>query len=263
MEPAIEILLVEDDKNMCEAFEFCIRRNKRFSLAAQTGSQREGLEILRKGKMGVVILDLELEEGDGINFLKDMRELPIEKPLVVVITNSRSQITLDCIRANGADFVCQKNNESYSPEMVLSIIEHTYPFRSRHISPQMKVISYQQNQEKIYHRNRIEEELEGMGFKSGIRSTVYLTDAIYYVAYENKEPDCEMKTVYSVVGKKNNTKGGNVEKAIRDSIEKVWDKTAPGILEKYYPYQVSKDHGAPTNMEFVKNMARKIRNHLI
>lgn len=263
MEPVIEILLVEDDRNMCEVFEFCIRRRKQFHLAAQTGSQREGLELLRKGNMGVVILDLELEEGDGINFLKEMRELPVEKPLVVVITNSRSQITLDCIRANGADFVCQKNNESYSPEMVLSIIEHTYPFRSRHISPQMKVISYEQDQEKIYHRNRIEETLEAMGFKPGIRSTVYLTDAVYYVAYENKESDCEMKTVYSVVGKKNNTKDANIEKAIRDSIEKVWEKTSPEILEKYYPYQVSKDSGAPTNMEFVKNMARKMRNHLI
>ena len=89
------------------------------------------------------------------------------------------------------------------------------------------------------------------------------TDAIYNVSYENKEPDCEMKTVYSVVGKKNNTKDANVEKAIRDSIEMVWEKTALDILEKYYPYQVSKDHGAPTNMEFVKNMARKMRNHLI
>ena len=263
MEPAIEILLVEDDKNMCEAFEFCICRNERFKLVAQTGSQREGLEFLRKGNMGVVLLDLELEEGDGINFLKDMRELPVEKPLVVVITNSRSQITLDCIRANGADFVCQKNNESYSPEMVLNIIEHIYPFRNRHVSPQMQAISYQQSQEKIYYRNRIMEELEAMGFKTGIRSTVYLTDAIYYVAYENKESDCEMKTVYDVVGKKNNTKGSNVEKAIRDSVEKVWNKTATQILEKYYPYQVSKDHGAPTNMEFVKNMARRMRNHLI
>ena len=72
MEQVIEILLVEDDKNMCEAFEFAIRRNKKFHLAAQTGKQHEGLELLRKGKMGVVILDLELDEGDGINFLNDM-----------------------------------------------------------------------------------------------------------------------------------------------------------------------------------------------
>lgn len=258
MEQAIEILLVEDDKNMCEAFEFCIRRKKQFHLAAQTGKQREGLELLRKGKMGVVILDLELDEGDGINFLKDMKELGIEKPLVVVITNSRSPITLECIRAKGADFVCQKSNESYSPDMVLSIVEQTYPFRNKTISPQMKVISYQQSQEKVYQRNRIEEELAYLGFKINSRGTGYLVDAIHYIAYEKREQDCEMKEIYSVVAKKNNTRDVNVEKAIRDNIEKTWTKTTPETLERYYPYPVSKGSGAPTNMEFVKNMARRM-----
>lgn len=258
MEQAIEILLVEDDKNMCQAFEFCIHRKKQFHLAAQTGKQCEGLELLRKGKMGVVILDLELDEGDGINFLNDMKHLDIEKPLVVVITNSRSEITLECIRANGADFICQKCNESYSPEMVLSIIEQTYPFRKKQISPQMKVISYQQNQEKIYQRSRIEEELMYLGFHINKRSTRYLVDAIHYIAFERKDQDCEMKEVYSVVAKVYNTKDGNIEKAIRDNIEKTWTKTTPQILERYYPYPVSKGSGAPTNMEFVKNMARKM-----
>ncbi len=258
MEQAIEILLVEDDKNMCEAFKFCIDRKKQFRLAACTGKQHEGLELLREGKMGVVILDLELEEGDGINFLNDMKYLDIEKPLVVVITNSRSEITLECIRANGADFICQKCNESYSPQMVLSVVEQTYPFRKKQVSPQMKVISYQRNQEKIYQKSRIEEELIYLGFKINNRSTRYLVDAIHYIAFESKEKDCEMKVVYAVVAKEYDTKALNVEKSIRDCIEKTWNKTTPEILERYYPYPVSKGSGAPTNMEFVKNMARKM-----
>lgn len=258
MEQVIDILLVEDDKNMCEAFEFCIQKKKQFRLAAQTGKQHEGLELLRKGKMGVVILDLELDEGDGINFLTDMNELGIEKPLVVVITNSRSEITLECIRAKGVDFICQKCNESYSPEMVLSIIEQTYPFRRRQVSTQMKVISYQQSQEKIYQKNRIEEELAYLGFKINSRATGYLVDAIQYIAFERKELDCEMKEIYSIVAEKNKTKDVNVEKAIRDNIERTWIKTKPERLEKYYPYPTSKGSGAPTNMEFIKNIARRM-----
>ena len=258
MDQVIEILLVEDDKNMCEAFDFCIRGKKGFHLAAQTGKQCEGLELLRTGKMGAVILDLELDEGDGINFLNDIKELGIEKPVVIIITNNRSDITHACLRANGADFICPKYNEDYSPEKVLSVIKLLYPFRRKDASPQMKVISYQQSQEKIYRRNRIEEELAFLGFKINVRSTGYLIDAIQYVAFETKDPDCEMKEVYSVVAKKNNTKDGNIEKAIRDNIERTWTKAKPEDLERYYPYAVSKGSGTPTNMEFVKNMARKI-----
>ena len=260
MEKAIEILLVEDDKNTCEAFEFCIHRNKKFHLAARTGKQSEGLEILKRGNIGAVILDLELDEGDGINFLTCMKELDIEQPLVVVITNNQSEITLDCIHAQGVAFIYQKCNESYSPDVVLSIIEQTYPFRKRKVSPQMQVISYQRSQEEIYQRNRIEEELQLLGFKLNTKANGYLVDAIHYTAFEIRRPDFEMKEVYSAVAKKNKTKDVNVEKSIRDNIERTWMKADPKQLEFYYPYQISKDSGTPTNMEFIKNMTRKMQN---
>ena len=243
---------------MCEAFEYAIQRNERFHLAAQTGKQHEGLEFLKKGRMGVVILDLELDEGDGIHFLDDIKELAIEQPLVIVITNSRSEITIDCIHAKGVAFVCQKCNESYSPDMVLSIAEQMYPFRKKQASPQMKVISYQQEQQKMYQRKRIEEEIMYLGFKMNTRATGYLVDAIYYIVFERKDRDCEMKEVYSAVAKKNHTKSVNVEKSIRDNIERTWTKTPPKTLERYYPYSTSNGKGAPTNMEFIKNMARKL-----
>lgn len=258
MEQIIEILLVEDDKNMCDIFKFAIERNKKFHLAAQTGKQHEGLELLRNGKMGAVILDLELDEGDGIDFLDEIKNLDIEKPLIVVITNSRSEITIDCIHAKGVEFVCQKCNESYSPDMVLNIIEQTYPFRRKKNSPQMDVISYQQSQKKMYQRKRIEEELSCLGFRRNIRATGYLLDAIHYMVFEKDGEDCGMKEVYSVVAKINNTRDVNVEKAIRDNIERTWNKTSPEILERYYPYPTSKGSGTPTNMEFIKNIARKI-----
>ena len=260
MEQIIEVLLVEDDRYTCEAFEFCIHRNKKFHLAETTGKQSEGLEILKRGNIGAVILDLELDEGDGINFLTCMKQLNIEQPLVVVITNNQSEITMDCLHSMGVTFIYQKCNERYSPQVVLSIIEHTYPFRQRKNGCQMQIISYQRNQEERYQRDRIEEELKILGFKLNTRSNGYLVDAIYYTAFEIQGRECEMKEVYSVVAKKNKTKDVNVEKSIRDNIERTWMKTAPKQLELYYPFPISKESGAPTNMEFIKNMTRKIQS---
>ena len=260
MESRIEILLVEDDKDMCEAFEFCIHRNQKFHLLGKTGKQTAGIELLKEGNVGVVILDLELEEGDGIHFLEEMNSLNIEKPLVVVITNNRSEIILGCIRASGADFIYQKCNLSYSPNTVLGIIEQTYPYRKKAPSPQMQVIQYQRSQEENYQRKRIEDELIRMGFKMHSKSTGYLIDAIHYTAFEIKGQEYVLKDVYGVVAKKNETRDVNVEKAIRDNIERTWMKADTENLEIYYPYPVSKESGAPTNMEFIKNMTRRMWN---
>lgn len=258
MESVIDILLVEDDPDMCKAFEFCIHKDKKFRMAAKTAKQQEGLEILLKEKIGAVILDLELTEGDGINFLKELKSMALEKPLIIVITNNRSEITLSCVRSMGADFICQKNNESYSPERVLSIIEQTYPYRIKKVSSQMQVISFQRSQEENYQRARIEEVLISIGFKMNLKATAYLVDAIHYAAFEIKGQNFEMKEVYAQVGRKYHTDSSNVEKAIRDNIERTWSRSLSENIEKYYPYPISKDRGMPTNMEFVKNISRKM-----
>lgn len=258
MESKIEILLVEDDMDMCAAFEFCIHRSKKFHLVGRTGKQSEGIAVVKEGNIGAVILDLELEEGDGIHFLEELKTLDVEPPLVVVITNTRSEIILEYIRSEGADFIYQKCNESYSPNMVLDIVEHTYPYRKKSCSQQMKVISYQQSQEELYQRKRIEEELGKLGFKLHIKSTAYLIDAIHYAAFEIRGREYSLKEIYGVVAKRNDTKDTNVEKNIRDNIERTWMKANPKILERYYPFEVSKESGSPTNMEFIKNMTRKM-----
>ena len=257
MADKIEILLVEDDKDMRDAFAFCIEKNPHFHLAGQTGKQAEAIEIVKSDMIGVVILDLELEEGDGIHFMEEMKMLPIAQPLLIVITNNRSVATLEYMRSAGADFICQKNNESYSPMTVLSIVERTYPFHCKKKNMNMEVITFQQNKETEYRKKRIEEELVNLGFKITSKGAIYLVDAIYYVAFETKSVNDTIKTIYEVVAQKQYTKSANVEKSIRDSIERVWNKTDEKILERYYPYEISKDSGCPTNKEFVFNMAKR------
>ena len=81
---------------------------------------------------------------------------------------------------------------------------------------------------------------------------------VQWWAHSKHRRNYEWKEVYSVVAKKNKTKDVNVEKALRDNIERTWTRSSPKVLERHYPFPVSKGSGTPTNMEFVKNMARKI-----
>ena len=68
-----------------------------------------------------------------------------------------------------------------------------------------------------------------------------------------------IKDIYDLIAQKHKTKNVNVEKAIRDNIERTWTKTNADILECFYPYPISKESGTPTNMEFIKNISRKVR----
>ena len=258
MDAKMKILLVEDDQTMCDAFAFCISKNEKFHLAATTGRQSEGLKWLEKEAIDVLILDLELIEGDGITFMKKLNESNLEKPLVIVITNTRSERILEYLRASGVDFICQKNNESYSPKHVLGIIEEIYPFRTKTITPQMQIISYYQSKEEQYKKARIEEALMNLEFNGAYKATRYLIEAIYILSMNQVKKEMEMKEIYSLVGKIYHTKAVNVEKGIRDNIERVWKRVSVRQLERYYPFPVAGEKGTPTNKEFIYNITTKI-----
>ena len=258
MDSKMKVLLVEDDKAMCDAFEFCISKNEKFHLVATTKRQKEGLEWLQKENIDVLILDLELTQGDGISFMTELNQMDKENPLVIVITNTRSERVFEYLRASGVDFICQKNNESYSPHHVLGIIEQIYPFRMKKITPEMQVISYYQSKEEQYKRARIEEELMNMGFTIDKKATSYLVEAIYILSTVKQTKKLEMKEIYEMVGKVYNTKAVNVEKGIRDNIERVWGRISQKQIDRYYPFFISKEKGTPTNKEFILNITKRI-----
>ena len=259
MTDKIQLLLVEDDEDLQEAFLFYIRQSGKIALAGVTGSQTEALKQILKGNIDAVLLDLELEEGDGINFLEELDSLRVGRPLIVVFTNNRSSTVSNYIKELGADFVCYKGNKSYSPERVLGLIIKMSPYHHKKNKYIVDLVTLEKEKMERNRKERIRTVILALGVKTGSRREGYLTEAIYLAAHELEENNYAVQEVYTEVAKIMNTKGVNVEKGIRDTIEKIWKDNTGAFLEEHYPFPVSKDTGCPTNSEFIRNMAGKFK----
>ena len=175
MNHKIRILLVEDNLDKRAEFRHSILSHERLELCAETGKEEEGLNLLKTKTPDVVILDLELEEGNGITFAEKMRAMPISQPFVVVTTNNCSSSISQYLRYDlKIDFIFQKTNASYTANQVLDIIEKIYKYHDTAPSPY--------EDEKIMLRNHIQRELENMGFLSQYSGTDYLIATFMYIA---------------------------------------------------------------------------------
>lgn len=259
----IKILLVEDDEKVCNSFEIAIHSNPKFSLVGKTGRQSEAMQILQSIEVDVVILDLELKEGDGIHLLEEMNQKLKKMPEVISVTNTKSETILSCVREKGADFVYTKNNDAYSPQNILEIIEMTLPYYKKKLAENAQVLAAEYSLEKEYEYQQAyaEHELEKMGFKPKKLSTVMLAEAI---CLEMNAEDIYAiqitNDIYPVIAKKHDTSLGSVEKNMRNAIERVWSRTDIAVLEAFYPYYWNRNSGRPTNMDFILNMALKLKN---
>lgn len=256
MSDVIRLLLIEDEKDLQEVFLYYIEKKKKLFLARITGSQSDAISRILQGEVDAVILDLELEEGDGIHFLEELTSHEMKEPLIIVFTNNRSKTVNSYVKELGADFICYKENKSYTPERILDLLIKMYPYhrsRSRGFSEAMYV---QKKKEEEYRKERILRVLHEMGIKVNSKAEHYLLGALYYTAFEIKEQDFAAGNVYIEVAKIEKTKPENVEKGIRVSIERIWSNCETKLLEKYYPYPYSHNTGLPTNSQFILNMSK-------
>jgi two-component system response regulator PrrA len=119
------VLVVEDESDLVATYERLLRRQG--CDVASAGSRADGLEALRAGRPGLVIADLTLPDGDGLDVVRAARALPSPAP-VIVVTGVHSAATREAALAAGAFAVLSKpfSTRAFS-DLVRSILGPARP----------------------------------------------------------------------------------------------------------------------------------------
>ena len=106
----IKILLVDDE--ICYVNVLSNRLSKRNIFATKAYSGTEALQALRKDDFDVVILDLKLEDMDGIEVLKILKKMAPETSVIMLTGHGSEEAARDGILAGAYDYLmkpCELN----------------------------------------------------------------------------------------------------------------------------------------------------------
>jgi CheY-like chemotaxis protein len=110
--PASErrVLLIEDSAVLTRRLVDLLSEPGRVEVAAQAATQSEAVMRLQEGPFDVLVVDIELAEGNGVAVIRHARQLypPDAQPLIVVLTNYASDFVRDHCFAAGADYFLDK-----------------------------------------------------------------------------------------------------------------------------------------------------------
>jgi CheY-like chemotaxis protein len=110
--PASErrVLLIEDSAVLTRRLIDLLSEPGRVEVAAQAATQSEAVMRLQEGAFDVLVVDIELAEGNGVAVIRHARQLypPDAQPLIVVLTNYASDFVRDHCFAAGADYFLDK-----------------------------------------------------------------------------------------------------------------------------------------------------------
>ncbi len=99
----IKILLVDDEKGFVDVISK--RMSKRNIKVTRAYSGTEALQALRKEDFDVTILDLKMEDMDGIEILKIFKKIAPDLPVIMLTGHGSEEAARDGIRFGAFDYL--------------------------------------------------------------------------------------------------------------------------------------------------------------
>jgi len=100
MKPATSIVLIVDDEaELCELFSLALENAGFETLTASNGN--DAFRIVNERRIDVVVSDVRMPGGDGIDLLEKIRSLPARTPAVILVTGF-ADLSADEARRRGA-----------------------------------------------------------------------------------------------------------------------------------------------------------------
>jgi len=255
----IKVLLVEDDVEECNRYKELSNKRSDINLVAVTNSSTKAIEYLKYYKPDAVILDLELNqgEGSGFEFIENMAKQSINKRLdIVVTTNVCSDSVYDFCHKNKIDFIFYKKQVNYSQEKVLDTLLLLSGYESE------KVVEYaadeKMEEEKVM--EKINKELDLIGISSHLQGRKYLCDAIYFII-QNDKINSKISIIQHLVGKYKKS-NSTISRAMQNAILHAWRISSLEDLATYYTARINYETGVPTPTELIYYYADKIKKEL-
>lgn len=103
------ILVVDDEEFLCDAVAFELELNGMNAIKAHSGE--EAWEIFQKEKIDLILSDVRMPNGDGVEFLEKIRKKDKIKPVVFFITGFKD-ITDEEAFERGVNKILHKPVES-------------------------------------------------------------------------------------------------------------------------------------------------------
>lgn len=114
----IKILITDDHPIVRRGLKEIVSEEPDMTVGGEAQNSREALELIRKQKWDVLILDITMPDGDGLEVLKQVKRERPKLPVLVLSVHSEDQYAVRILRSGGAGYMTK---ESAPEELVKAI----------------------------------------------------------------------------------------------------------------------------------------------
>ena len=100
-----KILIVDDHRLIREGLKEIISGETDLAVVAEAGTGREAIQLAQKNDCDIVLLDINMPEGGGLEVLKQLKSFKPDVAVLVLSMHSESQYAIRFMRAGAAGYL--------------------------------------------------------------------------------------------------------------------------------------------------------------
>lgn len=245
-ERKITVGVAEDNEIVAEMLEAVINSEKQFEFVGRASTGVDAMELIHKKQPDVMLLDMVMPQGGGLDILTVANEEENTKTKFIVISAIGEERVAQEAIALGAKYYIVK------------------PFETDSILRRIKLSCEEPMQQatrkdKTSVENVITKSLLALGVPAQLNGYQYLREAIAMVVTNPKGVTAITRHLYPVIAERHNASGASVERAIRHAIEVSWSRGSLEEIDCMFGYTINNQKGKPTNSEYIAMVADHIR----
>ena len=118
----IRLLLVDDEKGFADVLSKRLAKRKIHTTQAFSGS--EGIRLLRRSDFDVAVLDLKLEDMDGIEILKIFKKMDPHMPVIMLTGHGSEKASKEGMRYGAFDYLTKPHELTELVEKIHEAVRH-------------------------------------------------------------------------------------------------------------------------------------------
>lgn len=122
-----KVLIIDDIKNIRTLLTTCLELRGFQVLTAESG--KVALDIIKNenGQIGLIFLDIRMPEKNGTEVFKNIRELGINCPVIIMTAFATVKNAIDCTKLGAAAYL----QKPFSTERVNAVLDEIYNITER------------------------------------------------------------------------------------------------------------------------------------
>lgn len=245
----IRVLMVDDTVELVNMINEYFNNHMDISLVLKANDGMQGFDLIKnhQKEYDVLLLDLMIPKKDGLTILKEMKNLGINKKIIVLTSYTSEKVIKETLSYK-IDYLLLK------PCELSSLEDRIYEcVREKEYLPQS--CDYRKNSLHI----SITKLLRDLGVPSNIKGYQYIREGISILYSTPQKSGSFTKSVYSSIAQKFETNIPCVERSIRHAIEVSWNRGNWDLMEEIFGHSVDLEKAKPTNSEFLTAIADKLQ----